>query len=145
VRRLRQTWLKNTRRITTAPRDAEIIVVSPKAGPRGTVDHFRVVDDPDAYAVARTDFDVTHPYRQTELINVINERVGQHAVGPYEILCVRRVYKIDERPEYFHRPKFGSPQYSAALVSWLVEQFERDPGFFEAAKQAARPRRESTP
>jgi hypothetical protein len=136
--RLRRELLKNVRKVSAAPKGAEIMVVSPKAGPAGTVDRFRVVDDPDAPAVARTDFDVTHPFRQTELIKTINDRAGKKIAGPYEIQCVRRVYDIDSRPEFFHRPKFGSPQYSDALVSWLITEYQRNPQFFEDAKDAIR-------
>jgi hypothetical protein len=139
--RARRDLLKNVRKVSSAPQGSEVIVVTPKAGPAGTVGRFRVVDDPSAPAVARTDFDVTHPFRQTELVKTINDRAGTKIVGPYEILCVRRVYGIDNRPEFFHRPKFGSPQYSDALVSWLMTEYQRDPQFFDNAKEAARSRR----
>jgi hypothetical protein len=139
--RTRRELLKNLRKVVRAPDGAEVILVAPKAGPAGTVERFRVVDDPGAPAVARTDFDVTHPYRQTELVKALNERAGERIVGPYEIQCVRRVYAIDTRPEFFHRPKFGSPQYSDAFVSWLITEYQRDRDFFanaKAADQAAR-------
>jgi hypothetical protein len=136
--RLRRELLKNVRKLSNAPRGSEIVVVSPKGGPATTVDRFRVVDDPSAPAVARTDFDVTHPFRQKELVATINDRAGTRIAGPYEIQCVRRVYDIGSRPEFFHRPKFGSPQYSDAFVSWLITEYQRDPQFFENAKRADR-------
>lgn len=139
VGRIRRDLLKNVRKASNAPRGSEVIVVTPKTGPAGTVDRFRVVDDPSAPAVARTDFDVTHPFRQKELVNTINDRLGERIAGPYEIQCVRRVYDIDNRPEFFHRPKFGSPQYSDAFVSWVITEYQRDPRFFEHAKIAGRP------
>jgi hypothetical protein len=128
--------LQNLRKASAAPEGSEIIVVTPTAGPAETVDRFRVVDDPGAPAVARTDFDVTHPYRQKELVNTLNEHIGATIVGPYEILAARRVYGIDDRPEFFHRPKFGSPQYSEAFVAWLTTEYESDPDFFVKAKDA---------
>jgi hypothetical protein len=136
--RLRRELVDNVRKVARAPRGAEVIVVTPHAGPAEPFDRFRVVDDPDAPAVARTDFDVTHPYRQKELINAVNARIGETVVGPYEILCVRRVHGVDEREDFFHRPKFGSPQYSDALVAWLVDQIRGDPEFLPAAKAAYR-------
>jgi len=138
--RLRRELLKNVRKVSKAPQGSEVIVVTPGAGPAGTVDRFRVVDDPNAPAVARTDFDVTHPYRQTELMRTLNDRVGKRIAGPYEIQCVRKVYDIDSRPEYFHKPKFGSPQYSDALLAWLIGEFQRDRQFFEKARDACRGR-----
>lgn len=138
--RLRRDLLKNVRKLSNAPTGSEVIVVTPKAGPAGTVERFRVVDDPNAPIVGRTDFDVTHPFRRTELVKAINDRVGERIAGPYEIQCVRRAYGIDSRPEFFHKPKFGSPQYSDALVSWLITEYQRDPLFFEKAKDVARRR-----
>jgi hypothetical protein len=138
VSRHRAEWKLGLRRVANAPRGSQIIVRVPKAGPQERAEAFRIVDDPNAQAIARTDFDITHPYRQTDLIKVINERVGQRTVGPYEIQCVRRVFDVDNKPEFFHRPKFSSPQYSDALVSWLIAEYQRDPLFFEKTKEARR-------
>jgi hypothetical protein len=132
----RKHLMQNFRKLSAAPEESEVIVVTPNASPAGTVDRFRVVDDPDAPAVARTDFDITHPYRQKELINTLNDRLGAHIVGPFEILSVRRVHAVDDVPEFFHRPKFGSPQYSNAFVAWITNEYQRDPDFFTKAKDA---------
>jgi Putative DNA-binding domain len=130
----RREILNNVRRVSQAPRDSKIVVVSAETGPNETVNKFKIVDDPDAPAIARTDYDVTHPYRQKELIATINDRVGSKVVGPYEILSVRRVYKIDDRPEFFRRPKFSnSPQFSDAFVSWLITEYQSDADFFKKA------------
>jgi Schlafen, AlbA_2 len=141
--RLRRELLRNMRKASSAPPGSEVIVVAPHTGPAGSVERFRIVDDPNALAVARTDFDVTHPYRQKELINTINDRVGAKIVGPYEIQCVRRVYGIDNRPEFAHEPKFGTRQYSDAFVSWLVTEYQRDAQFFAKAKAADADRRDA--
>lgn len=130
----RKELLANVKKISVAPRNSKVIVVSPTSGPRETVERFRVVDDPDAPALARTDYDVTHPFRQKELIETINERIGHPAVTSYSIQSLRRIYDIDDRPEFFHRPKFsGSPQFSDALVSWLITEYQTDNEFFHKA------------
>jgi hypothetical protein len=136
----RRDLMRNLRRVSTAPTGSEIIVVPPASGPAGEVERFRVVDDPSAPALSRTDFDVTHPFRQKEVATAFNERTGQQLIGPYELQCVRRAFGIDARPEFFHRPKFGSPQYSDAFVSWLLSEWRRDPTFFDKAREAGRPR-----
>jgi hypothetical protein len=97
-----------------------------------------VVDDPTAPVLARTDFDVTHPYRQKELVEILNRQAGRAIATAYDVQCVRRVHHTDERTEFFHRPKFGSPQYSESYVRWLLTQYERDPQFFERAKATDR-------
>jgi hypothetical protein len=138
--RLRHELLANVRKVSTAPSGSEIIVVPPRAGPAGTLERFRIVDDPNAPAVARTDFDITHPFRQKELVATINGRAGERVAGLYEIQCLWRVYGIDSRPEFFHKPRFGSPQYSDAFVSWLITEYQCDPMFFENAKATDRER-----
>ena len=56
------------------------------------------------------------------------------------MLCVRRAHGIDDRPEFFHRPKFGSPQYSDAFARWIIAEYEGDPEFFQKAKDVYRGR-----
>jgi hypothetical protein len=69
----------------------------------------------------------------------INARVGNKVVGPYEILSGRGIYNIDDRPEFFHRPKLsGSPQISDALVSWLMTEYQSDNYFFKKTVAAFR-------
>jgi hypothetical protein len=135
---------RNVSKVAQAPVGSEVIIVPPDTSLPGSLERFRVVDDPRAPAVARTDFDVTHPFRQKELIERINERLGEKIVGPYEILSIRRVHATDDRPEFFHRPKFGSPQYSDTFVTWIVDQVRHDPEFLPNAKreyQATLPKR----
>jgi hypothetical protein len=137
-RRLRREILEHLRQVAKAPTGSEVIVVPPASAAPGSVERFRVVDDPEAPVLARTDFDVTHPYRQKELVEVLNHQAGRPIATAFEVQCVRRVHHTDARADFFHRPKFGSPQYSESYVSWLLAQHERDPQFFEKAKAADR-------
>jgi hypothetical protein len=81
--------------------------------------------------------DSTHPHRQKEVVQLVNQRLnGSITINPHDVLCVRKVFKIDEsKPNYYYKSKFSSPQYSNAFVDWLVEQYEKDPIFFDKAKQ----------
>ena len=137
-RRIRRDILEHLRQVAKAPTGSEVIVVPPESAAPGSVERFRVVDDPKAPVLARTDFDVTHPYRQKELVEVLNRQAGRPIATAFEIQCVRRVHRTDLRDDFFHRPKFGSPQYSESYVRWLLAQHERDPQFFEKAKAADR-------
>jgi EC042_2821-lke REase len=134
----RRGWARNVRKVASAPRDAQVLVVKPR---QATLPEVRVVDDPNAPTLARTDFDLTHPYRQTEVVRTVNERVGRKLVSGYDLQCVRKVYDVAHRPEFFHQPKFGSPQYSEAFVSWLVSEWQKDAEFFAKAKAIVRPKR----
>ena len=137
-RRIRRDILEHLRQVAKAPTGSEVIVVPPESAPPGSVERFRVVDDPKAPVLARTDFDVTHPYRQKELVEALNRHAGRAIATAFDIQCVRRVHHTDRRDDFFHRPKFGSPQYSEAFVTWLLAQHERDPQFFEKAKATDR-------
>jgi hypothetical protein len=138
-RRTRRDILEHLRQVAKAPTGSEVIVVPPTSAAPRAVERFRVVDDPSAPVLARTDFDVTHPYRQKELVDALTRRAGHPIATAFEIQCVRRVHGTDAREEFFHRPKFGSPQYSEAFVSWLLAEHQRDPQLFEKARTADRP------
>jgi hypothetical protein len=49
-------------------------------------------------------------------------------------------YVGTEGPEFFHKSKFASPQYSAALYEWLLDQYTRDGQFFVKAADEFRRR-----
>jgi hypothetical protein len=138
VEQQRKTLTRDLRKVTTAPPGSTVHVIAPRK--RGdttpTALPIRLVTDPSAPAFRQVDTDTTYPYRQKELLAAINKRIGGTClVNPYDLLCVRRVYEADKRPEFFHQPKFGSPQYSAAFLNWLVENYQKDSAFFIKARQ----------
>jgi hypothetical protein len=139
VDRQRRALQRNVRKASSAPKGAEVLIVS--AREPTLFPTVRVVDDPRAPALARTDFDITHPFRQKELVATLNDRAGGVHITAFDIQCVRRVHHIDDHPEFFHQPKFGSPQYSEAYVEWLLSELAKDPQFFEDAKARDKERR----
>ena len=146
VRRVRREWLANVALVTQAPPGSQIVVHPPGEPPPMAVgSEFRVVDDPSAPAVGRTDFDRTHPFREVDVVRTVNEADGTVVVGHYDVQCVRRVYDIDQQERYYHRPKFGSPQYSRAFVDWLVSSYRNDTDFFADAKARDQARRLGAP
>jgi hypothetical protein len=57
-------------------------------------------------------------------------------VNSYDILCVRKTYKINEtKPQYYYRSKYGCPQYSMDFVNWLVASYKHDSSFFDKARE----------
>lgn len=149
LRRVRREWLANIAKVTHAGPGSQVVVHPHGAPPDIAVgQEFRVVDDPRAPAVGRTDFDRTHPFREVEVVRLVNESIGASSIGHYDVQCVRRVHGIDRAERYFHRPKFGSPQYSQAFVDWLIASYRDDADFFTKAKTADRaastPRSHST-
>jgi hypothetical protein len=134
----RTQWLANIRQVMHAPDGAEVAVIeTAERDEEGRPTLIRLTTDPHAPLYGQVDPDQSHPYRQKEAIREVNKRLGEGAVNAFDVLSVRRVHAISEetRPEFVHVPKFGSPQYSDAFVDWLVGEQQRDPKFFETAKQ----------
>lgn len=142
IDRARRSWLGNIRKVVQAPTGSIVNVVRPGA-PVDAAMHaaaVRLVDDPEAPVYGRLNPDDTHPHRQKEVAKKVSERLaGKRGVSPFEIQCVRKAHKIDEtKPQYFHRSKFTSPQYSDAFVDWIVREFDKDYEFFDKARAACR-------
>jgi hypothetical protein len=133
----RHQWLSNIRAVMHAPGGAEIAVVeTAERDEEGRPTLIRLTTDPTAPLYGQIDPDLSHPYRQKEVVREVNARLDGREVNAFDILSVRRIHEISEEthPDFVHVPKFGSPQYSEAFVAWLVDQDERDPQFFERAK-----------
>ncbi|HSP16419.1 MAG TPA: hypothetical protein VLV78_16865 [Thermoanaerobaculia bacterium] len=104
-------------------RDSE----SPQAVP------IRVVEDPRAPAFRLVDYDKTHPFRQKEVLAALQSRLSM-PINQFDIQAVRHVMHTDDNLEFAHKPVFGTRQYSAKFIDWLVEQAEKDPEFFARAR-----------
>jgi hypothetical protein len=134
----RTEWLGGIERVLTAPQGAEIVAIERSDDEEGEPTRIRITTDEDAPIYSRINPDATHPYRQKELIAEINRRLPRNVtVNAHDVLSVRRVHGIDEqaRPEFAHRPKFGSLQYSDELVDWIVDEYSRDQDFFSKARE----------
>lgn len=138
LERIREDWLGGIRRVVEAPVGAQVAMIEATAtDPEGRPTEIRLTDDPRAPTFGKLAPDRTHPWRQKELIQEVTRRLpGRAAVNAHDILSVRRVYDISEatHPEFTHKPKWASPQYSEAFADWLVQEWQRDSHFFETAK-----------
>jgi hypothetical protein len=153
IQRVSRDWRKNIRRVVTAPPGHQVKVVPPnmKIVPDDEAVGVRLVTDPSEPASRFVNPDLTHPYRQKELIPEVRRRlVGKIKPTRHDIQCVRRIHRTDQNPNFTHTPKFGSRQYSPAFADWIAEQFRLDPDFFkraceEAARQQALARSKTKP
>lgn len=133
---IRDDWLGDIRQVMTAPEGAEIVAIERTENDEGERT-IRITTDENAPLYRLADWDVTHPYRQTELVPEVNGRLPDDVTfNSHDVLSVRRAHGIDEqtRPEFIHRPRFGWYQYSNAFVQWLIEQYDRDTEFFAKAR-----------
>ena len=133
----RHQWLGNIRAVMHAPGGAEIAVIeTAERDEEGRPTLIRLTTDPSAPLYGQIDPDLSHPFRQKEVVREVNVRLVGREVNAFDILSVRRIHGISEEthPDFVHVPKFGSPQYSEAFVDWLIEQDATDPQFFARAK-----------
>jgi len=138
---IRSEWLDGVRKVVSAPEGSVVSVFqgdvtesrSPSAAP------IRLVDDPDAPGYRLLSHDTAYPYRQKELIEVVNGMLPKGVeVNSHDILAVRRVHGIDSDRRFQYNSKYASPQYSEDFARWIVDQYKKDSRFFEKARQEYR-------
>lgn len=96
----------------------------------------RIVTDPNAPVLQPQDVDRLYPWRQKDLLRELNRRLGRRALNSYDIQAVRRQHRLDEHPDFvFNLPGAGR-RYSPATAEWILEQYARDPEFFQRARAA---------
>lgn len=79
--------------------------------------------------------DETHPYRQKDVMEQINSHLGGTGkIDPYDLQCVKRVYNVPNRPDFYYKSKFAAPQYSHAYIEWLKAQYNANPVFYSDAR-----------
>jgi len=134
---LRSAWLSNIRKVVEAPEGAQIVVLqgNQTIGAENEIQSIRLVDDPDAPVYQMLDPNKTHPYRAKEVVELVNKQLGDRAkINSYNLLAVRHVHKTDNIRRFYYLPHHGTSSYSQAFVDWVIEQFEKDGTFFEAAR-----------
>ena len=138
---VREKWLGNIRQVMEAPPGARVQLVTSEvqASVSPTATAIRVVDDPEAPAFRVVSPDDTHPFRQKELVGEVNKRLKDLKLNGFDVQCVRRTLDGGKaHPEFFHEPKYGSKQYSAAFADYIVDGCTNDPEFLTNARNAAR-------
>jgi hypothetical protein len=134
---VRDEWTKGLKKVVQAPEGYQVHVLPPDVtisnGPGATP--IRLTDDPQAPAYLKLDPNKTHPYRRKELVAAVKARLPKGVtINQYDIQAVRKTHAIDGNETYTYHPAFGSPQYSPALVDWIIRRYESDPRFFALAR-----------
>ena len=138
---IRQSWLKGVRKVVKAPPGSQILTfpsgVEVRESTSADARAIRIVDDPDAPAYRKLDYDATHPFRQTELVKEVNRALkSQTKINSFDIQCINRVYETCEKDNFYHCPKFShSPQYSREFMNWIISQYQQDNDFFQKTRQ----------
>ena len=133
---VRKQLIGDIKRVIAAPPGSEIVAIERSEDERGER-VIRITTDEHAPLYRAIDFDVTHPYRQKELIAEVNSRLpGDKAINSYEFQAIKRTYDVD--PDFVHRPRYGTNQYSETFAEWLVERIGREPEFVSRARERYR-------
>ena len=136
LERIRRSWLGSIRKIVEAPTSQQVQVVPVMAPGAAPPTEVKVVDSGKASVYGLLDPNATHPHRQKEVLDTMNRRLAnKRRITTYDVFCARKVHEVESRPDFFYKPKFGSPQYTDAFVEWLVGQYEADSAFFDKAKE----------
>ena len=138
IDRKRKELLRDVRKVVSAPIGSKVIVEKSltKLSTEKDAVPVRIVDSASAKPVALMDPNQSHPYRQKEVLGIINTGLGNHMkVNSFDLFCVRKVQRLEEDPNLFYKPKYSSPQYSPAFVERVLAEIKRDPELFEKAKR----------
>lgn len=137
LNRVRKSWLQDIGKIVKAPSESQVVVV-PKSVQQtagGAAAMVRLTTDPKAPTYGSLDFDVTHPYRQKELIRQVKQKLPDGVpFNAYDVTSLWYAHEIGDHPEFHHKPKFGSTQYSDAYVDWIVSSYNNDREFLNTAR-----------
>jgi hypothetical protein len=138
VHRARKEWLTGVRKVSMAPRGSRISVLPPhviqSSDPNATP--IRITVDPKAPEYQLVDPDKTYPWRQKELIEELNKALPTK-INSFDLLALRRFYKIDTDAKFVYKHRFGSQQYSPAFAKWILEQYSQDPRLFLKCRAAS--------
>jgi len=85
------------------------------------------------------DIDKTHPCRATDVAELVNQRLAREPrVSRYDIQCIREVFNIKSKAEFYYKSKLWSPRYSERFIDWIVNKATRNPDFFIHTRQKAK-------
>ena len=113
------------RLVLTKKSDEADITLS--AGPGGEVT--QVVEVP-------KDPSRSHPFRQKEVIEKVNEVLIDLTINQWDIQCINKMYNIKSKSEYFYQGQVNGspPQYSQNFVKWIARQCNKDKEFFSKTR-----------
>lgn len=133
----KQWWLDGIAKVVESPAGSKIAITLPGAdlSKSSYVPSVRLTDDPKAPAYYAVPIDLTHPYRQKEVVHEVNIRLADRKIiTSHNILCIRRAFGTDKDSVFCYTQNYASPRYSQAFVDWIIEKYEEDSGFFEVTK-----------
>lgn len=136
VAAIRKEWMGGVRKVIRAPTGSTVEVLPPdvRASDSPTATPIRITDDPKAVVMGVADPDITHPYRQIDVIREIKSQFPDIRLTAFDMLSVRHTHSIDRDKKMVYKSKYSTPRYSQAFVDWVIKSYKADKRFFETAK-----------
>jgi hypothetical protein len=138
ISRERERWMKGIQQVVNSPVGSEVALVEPSArDQQGNPTRVRLTNEPDAPVFGRLNPDDTHPHRQSNVVKILNDRLGARgSINAHDVLSVRVAHGIDDstHPEFAYKPKYDSMHYSDLFIEWMDSQHMGDPEFFRKAR-----------
>lgn len=137
VGRVKEFWLDGIAKVVAAPPGATVQVLQQDVTLTGSADAspIRLSTDENAPEFRAIQADKLYPYRQTELVKTLRQRLNS-AISTHDLQCVRRVHGTDTNPTFSYKSQWSPRQYSEAFAVWIVEQHAADAEFFHKARDA---------
>lgn len=133
---IRKDWMGGVRKVIRAPTGSVVRVLPPdvRASDSPTATPIRITDDPKAAVMGVADPDITHPYRQIDVIREIKSQFPGIRLTAFDMLSVRQTHSVERDKKFFYKSKYSSPRYSQAFVDWVLKSYKADKNFFTTAK-----------
>lgn len=143
---IRDSWLKGIRQVVEAPPGASIAVLPPEVREFGSPNAvaIRIVDDLDAPGYRQIDPNITHPHRQKDIIDKVNQKISGMKINQHHFQCIKSAFSIEQNPKFYYKLNYSSPRYSDAFIDWIMDQYQQDNQFFENARMLFRDNQKNT-
>ena len=138
--RVKSFWLDGIARVVHAPEGSQVQIVQQCVSLAPSADDtqkIRLTVDGEGPEFRIVDHDQLYPYRSKELVGRLKEVIGA-SVSAYDIQVVRKVHGVDDNPNFSHKGRFASRQYSETFVEWVADEYQKDVSFFLKARSASK-------
>lgn len=141
LERVRSFWLDGITKVVQAPEGSQVQIVQQAVSLIPAADDtqkIRLTTGGDGPEFRVVDHDQLYPYRAKELVERLKEIIQPRTVSSYDVQVVRKVHGVDDNPNFSHKGKFATRQYSEAFVEWVADEYKKDTSFFEKARSASK-------
>jgi hypothetical protein len=139
--RVKDFWLEGIAQVVQAPEGSQVQIVKQAVSLVPAADDtqkIRLTIDGEGPEFRVVDHDQLYPHRAKELVEQLKKIIGMKAVSSYDIQVVRKLHGVDDNPNFSHKGKFTTRQYSETFVEWLASEYVNDNDFFHKARSASK-------